>query len=95
MTARHILGTLVGAIAVSIGVGFAAMVGVRLDDDVEITAHRAGAASAPENSVAACEQAIKDGTDWIEIDVQETSDGEVVVVHDRDLMKLGGSPLNI
>ena len=71
------------------------MLGVRLDDDTEITAHRAGAAAAPENSVAACEQAIKDGTDWIEIDVQETSDGEVVVVHDRDLMKLGGSPLNI
>jgi glycerophosphoryl diester phosphodiesterase len=95
VTTKNILGTLVGAIAISIGVGFAAMIGVRLDDDVEITAHRAGAAGAPENSVAACEQAIKDHTDWIEIDVQETSDGEVVVVHDRDLMKLGGSPLNI
>lgn len=95
ITARHILGTLAAIIVAFIALGFGAMFGVRLDDDVEITAHRAGGASGPENTVAACEQAIKDHTDWIEIDVQETSDGEVVVVHDRDLMKLGGSPLNI
>jgi glycerophosphoryl diester phosphodiesterase len=94
-TPMRLVGTLIGVIAVSIAVGAGAMVGVRLDDDTQITAHRAGAAGAPENSVAACEQAIQDGTNWIEIDVQETSDGEVVVVHDRDLMKLGGSPLNI
>jgi glycerophosphoryl diester phosphodiesterase len=95
VTAPHMIGATLASIAVSIGVGLAAMAGVRLDDDVEITAHRAGGASAPENTVAACEQAIKDGTDWIEIDVQETSDGEVVVVHDRDLMKVGKSPLNV
>jgi glycerophosphoryl diester phosphodiesterase len=95
ITARHIVAALIAAVAVSAAVGAGAMVGVRLDDDTQIIAHRAGAASAPENTVAACEQAIADGTNWIEIDVQETSDGEVVVVHDRDLMKLGGSPLNI
>jgi len=95
LTPLRIVGTLIAATAISAGVGAASMLGVRLDDDTEITAHRAGAASAPENTVAACEQAIRDGTNWIEIDVQETSDGEVVVVHDRDLMKLGGSPLNI
>ncbi len=93
--AWQILGALLAAVVVSTAVGAGAMYGVRLDDDTQITAHRAGAASAPENTFAACEQAIKDRTNWIEIDVQETSDGEVVVVHDRDLMKLGKSPLNI
>ena len=29
----------------------------------------------------------------IEIDVQETADGEVVVIHDSDLKKVGGVPL--
>jgi glycerophosphoryl diester phosphodiesterase len=95
LAGRHIVLGLLAAVIASIGVGAGAMIGVRLDDDTQITAHRAGAASAPENSVAACEQAIADGTDWIEIDVQETADGEVVVIHDRDLMKLGGSPLNV
>ena len=95
VTWRRMLAGLAAAVVVSIGVGAAAMVGVRLDDDTEMTAHRAGAAARPENSVAACEQAVRDGADWIEIDVQETSDGEVVVIHDRDLMKLGGSPLNV
>lgn len=95
LTPLRLVGIVIAGIAISAGVGAASMVGVRLDDDTQITAHRAGAASAPENTVTACEQAIRDGTNWIEIDVQETSDGEVVVVHDRDLMKLGGSPLNI
>ena len=34
--------------------------------------------------------AIEDGADWVEIDVQETLDGEVVVIHDSDFMKLAG-----
>ncbi|MCK5515484.1 MAG: hypothetical protein KAI39_01320, partial [Desulfobulbaceae bacterium] len=36
-----------------------------------------------------------DGTDWIEIDVQESSDGEVVVIHDSDFMKLAGVNLKV
>ena len=38
--------------------------------------------------MAAIEQGIEDGADWSEIDVQETSDGEVVVFHDSDFMRL-------
>ena len=58
--------------------------------DVEIFAHRGAAGSAPENTLASFEQAIKDGADWIELDVQESKDGEVVVIHDSDVMKLAG-----
>jgi glycerophosphoryl diester phosphodiesterase len=40
-------------------------------------------------------RALEDGTDWVEIDVQETADGEVIVMHDSDFMKLAGNPLKV
>ena len=61
----------------------------------EIIAHRAGAHHAPENSLAALELAIRQKADSAEIDVQRTSDGTVVVVHDQDLMKLARDPRRI
>ena len=45
--------------------------------------------------MAAFREAIADGADWIELDVQETADGDVVVLHDSDFMKLAGSKLKI
>jgi glycerophosphoryl diester phosphodiesterase len=60
-----------------------------------IIAHRAGAHHAPENTLAALEIAARQKADYAEIDVQRTSDGTVVVVHDRDLMKLARDPRRI
>lgn len=60
----------------------------RVLDDVLVIAHRGASGEAPENTLAAIRRAIDDGTDWVEIDVQETADGEVVVIHDSDFMKL-------
>jgi glycerophosphoryl diester phosphodiesterase len=54
-----------------------------------IVAHRGGAAVAPENTLAAARQAIADGFDWIEIDVHESRDGQVMVIHDKDLKRVG------
>ena len=48
-------------------------------------AHRGASGSAPENTVAAFERAIRIGVDAIEIDVHGTSDGRVVVIHDATL----------
>ena len=45
--------------------------------------------------MAAIERAIEDGADFVEIDVQETADGAVVVAHDSDFMKLAGVNLKI
>ena len=50
---------------------------------------------APENTLAAIEKAIRAGAQWVEIDVQETIDGEVVVIHDSDLMKVAGVGLKV
>lgn len=69
--------------------------GVQIADRVDVIAHRGAAGARPENTMSAIEKAIEDGADWIEIDVQETADGEVVVIHDSDFMKIGGDPLKI
>jgi glycerophosphoryl diester phosphodiesterase len=64
-------------------------------DAVEVIAHRGAAGSRPENTRAAFEQAIAEGATWIELDVQETADGAVVVIHDRDLKRVAGVPLAV
>jgi len=48
-------------------------------------AHRGGSAYAPENTVAAFENAVKMGVDYIELDVHLTKDGYPVVIHDDSL----------
>ncbi|MCC5850665.1 MAG: glycerophosphoryl diester phosphodiesterase membrane domain-containing protein [Verrucomicrobia bacterium] len=63
--------------------------------EVVISAHRAGPPPAPENTLSALEAAIAAGADYTEIDVQLTRDGRVVVVHDEDMMRVAGSPLNV
>ena len=69
--------------------------GIQTDDDITIIAHRGAAGKAPENTLASIHQAIEDKADWIEIDVQETADGDIVVMHDSDFMKLAGNKLKI
>jgi glycerophosphoryl diester phosphodiesterase len=90
LTRGRITAALAVGLAVSTLIGAVAIRSVKLEDDVEITAHRAGAGRAPENTMAAVHQAIADRADWIEIDVQESSDGVVVVVHDSELSRVGG-----
>jgi glycerophosphoryl diester phosphodiesterase len=45
--------------------------------------HRGAAGHAPENTLAALEQATKLGVDLVEFDVRRSSDGALVLVHDR------------
>ncbi|WP_323750624.1 glycerophosphodiester phosphodiesterase family protein [Marinobacter sp.] len=63
--------------------------------DVEITAHRGSPSVAPENTVSAIQQAIKEGSDYIEIDVQLTADGVPVLWHDTDMLRIFGLPQRI
>ncbi len=45
-------------------------------------AHRGASSRAPENTMAAFEQAYRDGADAIELDVLKTKDGKFLVMHD-------------
>jgi glycerophosphoryl diester phosphodiesterase len=49
---------------------------------LEIHAHRGGAGLAPENTLAAFRKALDLGADGLEMDLQVTRDGAVVVIHD-------------
>jgi glycerophosphoryl diester phosphodiesterase len=57
---------------------------------IVVVAHRGDSRRAPENTMGAFKAAIDDGADFAELDVQETSDGVMVVLHDRDLMRMAG-----
>ncbi|HEX5045205.1 MAG TPA: glycerophosphodiester phosphodiesterase family protein, partial [Candidatus Polarisedimenticolaceae bacterium] len=83
---------LVAVLGVAGAVFLAASI-VRHGRKVEVIAHRGASVEAPENTLAAFRLAVEQGADFVELDVQESADGEVVVVHDSDLMKIGGSPL--
>ncbi|MFB4265480.1 glycerophosphodiester phosphodiesterase [Nonomuraea sp. GTA35] len=50
-------------------------------------AHRGASAYAPENTIAAFELAAAQGADLFELDVQETKDHELVLMHDTTLSR--------
>ncbi len=91
---RLIIGGLGIALA-SVLVGLWLVDSIRPLDDTIIAAHRGAAGRAPENTIASVRAAIEDQADWVEIDVQESRDGQVVVVHDSDFMKLSGNALKV
>lgn len=55
-------------------------------------AHRGWSGRYPENTLAAVRAAIRLGADFVEVDVQETADGRVIVFHDATLDRLCGAP---
>lgn len=57
---------------------------------LEITAHRGASARCPENTMAAFRAARALGADWVELDVQQTRDGQIVVLHDPDTRRTTG-----
>lgn len=55
-----------------------------------VVGHRGACADAPENTIAAFAEALRQGADAIELDVQLSRDGIPVVHHDRTLAKVAG-----
>jgi len=55
-----------------------------------VIAHRGASADRSENTFPAYALALEQGADMIEIDLHQSADGRVVVVHDEDLAGLGG-----
>ena len=57
---------------------------------IEVTAHRGASAFYPENTMSAFEGAIEFGADWIELDVQQSKDGKLFVMHDHSFYRTTG-----
>jgi glycerophosphoryl diester phosphodiesterase len=57
---------------------------------VEVVAHRGASALAPENTLGAVKLAWKLDADAVEIDVQISADGQLVVIHDETLERTAG-----
>ncbi len=91
---RVAAGAIIAALVAAL-LGAVTILNTHLEDRVQVTAHRGGAGVAPENTIAAIRKAIAAKADWVEIDVQESKDGVVVVTHDSDLKKLANNPIKI
>lgn len=52
---------------------------------VDNIAHRGAAGYAPENTIAAFDKAIEMKADYIEMDIQRSKDGELVIIHDTSV----------
>lgn len=58
---------------------------VGIINPTQITAHRGFSRAAPENTMYAFEAAMDSGANYIELDVQLTADGQLVVCHDESI----------
>lgn len=90
-----VVGVLTAAVPIAIGIAYLLMQSTWTDRPVLVFAHRGASDVAPENSLAAFRRAAVEHTDFVELDVQESADGVVVVAHDSDLMKVARVPLKI
>ena len=60
------------------------------DDRIQAIAHRGASRDCPENTLAAFDEALRQGCDGIEMDLQLSRDGVPVIYHDRTLTRAGG-----
>ena len=79
-------------LAAVLGAGWLVASRLDLTAEVDVTAHRGASMHAPENTMAAFRTALEAGATYIELDVQHTRDGRIAVLHDGDLMRMGGDP---
>lgn len=79
------LGLVAGVFSAVLAVGVAAPADAATD--VDVVAHRGSSGAAPENTLPAVRLAVRQGADVIENDIQRTSDGELVIIHDTTLAR--------
>lgn len=61
---------------------------------MEVTAHRGASREYPENTMSAFVGAKKLGADWVELDVQQSRDGQIFVHHDTNFSRTAGVSRN-
>lgn len=82
---RERIGVILGVVLVIVaGIGLLLTLGATRPGaaQVQVLAHRGASAYAPENTLSAFRLAIEQQADWLEMDVQQTRDGQLVVFHD-------------
>lgn len=57
---------------------------------IRVSSHRGNSQVSPENTLPALENAIIARSDYAEIDVRETKDGEIILLHDNNLQRTAG-----
>ncbi len=57
---------------------------------MEVTAHRGASSKYPENTMIAFGAAFQQGADWIELDIQQSKDGVIFVMHDSNFKRTTG-----
>ncbi|MFF2481258.1 glycerophosphoryl diester phosphodiesterase membrane domain-containing protein [Paenibacillus sp. NPDC058071] len=65
------------------------------DRETKIMAHRGYISKGPENTMEAIQGAIEAKADYVEIDVLETKDGDLAVIHDTNLKRLTGTSAQV
>lgn len=68
---------------------------IQMFRSMKISAHRGSSLSAPENTASSIRTAIKQSADFAEIDVHQTSDGKIVLLHDNNLKRTTGYNKNV
>ncbi len=57
---------------------------------MEVTAHRGASRYYPENTMASFSGAVSQGADWLELDVHQSRDGRIFVMHDANFKRTCG-----
>jgi glycerophosphoryl diester phosphodiesterase len=65
------------------------------EPETKIIGHRGFLDKGVENTISSLQEAAKAGSDLVEIDIQQTKDGEFVVFHDKTLRRLAGRGENV
>jgi glycerophosphoryl diester phosphodiesterase len=60
-----------------------------------VTAHRGSSIEYPENTIAAIRHAIELQVDWVEVDILQTKDGQLVILHDSTTGRTGDRDLKV
>ena len=64
---------------------------MNVDNKIIIMGHKGATKIAPENTLKAFKEAIRLKADSVEFDVQETLDGEIVIIHDENTLRTAGT----
>ena len=63
---------------------------IEYDGRILFAAHRGDRKNCPENTMPAFENALNFGVDMIETDIHMTKDGELIIMHDRNVLRTTG-----